>query len=665
MSRNLWRRASRPPWLMLLMACRSPEDTDTDLPIDTDPVEDTDPCEAIPLWADEDGDRYGNPLRGTVACPGEGLVENDGDCDDADPLVNPVAVEVCNGRDDDCDGTESDAPDVVTWRADGDRDGFGGDEVETSCTAPFGTVRAGGDCDDADPAVRPGADEVCNGLDDDCDGLADDGAEGETIWRPDDDNDGYGATEGGLTTCRAPTGWTSNGGDCDDAAPDVNPSETEICADGVDQNCDQLAYGCGAGGLMELGLWGYAARSSASVAGFGAAVVGDIDLDGDGVPDVAVGSPGETSSGAGEDGVVRIWSTGWTGGTTEATAARTVWGSGDAFGWALAAGDVDGDGKGELVVGAPASALGAENGGAVVLLDEGTLTATAWGTTEGAWAGAALAVGDVDGDGSEEVLVGAPSGAPRLTATSRPGAVGVLDGLAEGALGGTWLAGEADGDEAGGALTTMDADADGVREIVAGARGADGYAGAVWITASDAASLADGLRISGDPASQAGAAVAAADLDGDGHDDLAVGASGGAGALYVFAGPITDADLAGASASRAGLVPGDAAGSALAAAGDVNDDGLPDLLVGAPGDASAGPASGAAYLLYGGLSGAAALDESAATFLGSADEAAAGASVAAAGDLDADGYPDVLVGGPSSSFGTGGQVWLVFGGPGL
>jgi subtilisin family serine protease len=99
------------------------------------------------------------------------------DCDDLEPSVHPDADETCNERDDDCDGeTDEDAVDVQPWYADADGDGFGDAAAETwACSPPSGHTDDATDCDDADGAISPGADEVCNDVDDDCDGEADEG----------------------------------------------------------------------------------------------------------------------------------------------------------------------------------------------------------------------------------------------------------------------------------------------------------------------------------------------------------------------------------------------------------------------------------------------------------------------------------------------------------
>lgn len=130
------------------------------------------------------------------------------DCDDTDGAIFPGQTEICNGLDDDCDGSVDEGFDM-------DGDGFG------TCT----TDPALKDCDDNSDKVYPGATERCgmegtgNGIDDDCDGYTD-----ETC-RPCDDDDGDGD---GVTECE---------GDCNDENPNVSPLKEEVC-DGLDTDCN-------------------------------------------------------------------------------------------------------------------------------------------------------------------------------------------------------------------------------------------------------------------------------------------------------------------------------------------------------------------------------------------------------------------------------------------
>ena len=161
----------------------------------------------LTFYPDLDGDGFGAgaAVEGCVVPPG--FVDNDDDCNDTDPAVNPDAEEVCNAVDDNCDG---DVDEGLTF--DDDDDGF------TSLDSCEGSRD---DCDDTDPAVNPGEAEVCNGIDDNCSGTADEGLDF------DDDGDGFNS----LDSCDSPV-------DCDDGDADVNPGADEVCGDGVDNDCD-------------------------------------------------------------------------------------------------------------------------------------------------------------------------------------------------------------------------------------------------------------------------------------------------------------------------------------------------------------------------------------------------------------------------------------------
>ena len=176
----------------------------------------------------------------------EGVVDEDGDgfdvdsdCDDNDPAVRPDATEICNGIDDDCDElTDEDVG--FDFYADGDSDGFGAGDAVVACEAPEGHVEDATDCDDADDAVNPDADEICNGIDDDCDGDIDTDAVDAETWYADADGDGYGDPATSETTCDARSGWLSDSSDCDDLNAAVHPDADEIC-NGIDDDCDGAA----------------------------------------------------------------------------------------------------------------------------------------------------------------------------------------------------------------------------------------------------------------------------------------------------------------------------------------------------------------------------------------------------------------------------------------
>lgn len=212
-------------------------------PLDCD---DGDPNVGALVWyVDADGDGYGNPqVQQDVCDPPEGWVADGSDCDDGDAAIHPSATEVCNGRDDDCDGEADDGIAVPTWFEDGDLDTYGDPETPTSaCEAPPGTVGNGDDCDDGDAKINPAAVEVCNTVDDDCDGDVDlDDADmdvSEHTWFFDGDLDTWGTDELTAVACEGPAEFVDRGGDCDDGNAAIHPGATEVC-NGDDDDCDTV-----------------------------------------------------------------------------------------------------------------------------------------------------------------------------------------------------------------------------------------------------------------------------------------------------------------------------------------------------------------------------------------------------------------------------------------
>jgi hypothetical protein len=204
-------------------------------------LEDDEAVDAQLWFEDGDQDGYGDPDQESAACePPSGYVADGSDCDDNDDDVSPAAAELCNGLDDDCNGLvdEGEASDAPIWYSDGDGDGYG-DEASplASCDMPGGYSADSTDCNDGDAEASPGAVEQCNGADDDCDGDTDEDAEGETAYYLDADGDGYGSADSPSDFCLLPEGYAEEGLDCDDANPEISPSQPEICDD-IDNNCD-------------------------------------------------------------------------------------------------------------------------------------------------------------------------------------------------------------------------------------------------------------------------------------------------------------------------------------------------------------------------------------------------------------------------------------------
>jgi alpha-tubulin suppressor-like RCC1 family protein len=160
------------------------------------------------------------------------------DCDDEDPATFPGAPEVCDGRDNDCDGIGDDGTDSTVWYPDLDRDGYGDPDGTTLmvCEPPPGYVLRSGDCDDSSADINPGVADECDDRDGDCDGVIDEDAERTTFY-PDVDEDGYGDSENPVLACQLREGLVSGAGDCDDTTELVSPAVDEVC-NSVDDDCD-------------------------------------------------------------------------------------------------------------------------------------------------------------------------------------------------------------------------------------------------------------------------------------------------------------------------------------------------------------------------------------------------------------------------------------------
>ena len=190
------------------------------------------------FYADADGDGFGDPDTAIEACSAPADHTNSAtDCDDTDADVFPGATEVCDGLDNNCDGTEDEGV-GGEWAYDLDGDGFGDpDNTVTGCEAPDNTVDLADatDCDDSAGDVFPGALEVCNEIDDNCDEVVDEGV--QSTYYIDTDGDGWGALSPTTDACAEPEGYSALPGDCDDSNAHVSPDATEVCNE-LDDDCD-------------------------------------------------------------------------------------------------------------------------------------------------------------------------------------------------------------------------------------------------------------------------------------------------------------------------------------------------------------------------------------------------------------------------------------------
>ncbi len=514
--------------------------------------------------------------------------------------------------------------------ADGDGDGWGGAaQVVEGASCEAGTVATGGDCDDADATRSPGEVERCDGRDDDCDGAVDQPVPADApAWYADRDGDGFGDPAVRMAACDPPDPYVADATDCDDAAADAFPGGVERCEDGLDNDCAGDGDGlCRLSGDLRLdditdATW----RGESEHEALGLAEYpGDLDLDGS--LDVLA-----ASWSADRAVVFRGFTAPLTGGTS-ADATLTLQPSAGVY-WEADA--VVADAPLE-VGGCGAVVLGGERGdpgpGAVWILSGCAGTRSeADAVVEGAEADAGLfgaAVAAIpDGAGAAELLVGAP------------GSV-MIDGASRDEHGRVYLFQDP--------LNELDA-------VDADAR-FDTPATAEW--------MALGQRL------------CAADFDGDGLSDAAMSAPrydlfrGGAlpswapnGAVFVafapFAAVTALAGEDGTAGDSVAVYTSDTTagrlGSELACGGDLDGDGLPELVIGDPDRYASG---GRVYVAMPRAPGSAPAADLATQFSGSASYESLGGVLASAGDLDGDGRDDVALRAMNEA-GTDGVVHLFY-----
>ncbi|MCP4809296.1 MAG: hypothetical protein GY913_12040 [Proteobacteria bacterium] len=570
------------------------------------------------FYEDADADGYGTETTVDACEVPAGYAAEDGDCDDAEAAVNPGAVEVCNGIDDDCDGdADTDATDATTWWVDADGDGHGGSSFSyTQCEAPSGTVDNSDDCDDLDADVSPDGTEVCNDVDDDCNGSIDDNATDWDTWYADSDSDGYGDASSTTEDCDEPSGYTDDDTDCDDTDSAVYPGAPEVPADGTDQSCDGVD-GCtdlDCDGTAEIVFGQYYTGSSYDTTSYIYTQTGGAyddssrtaldthgtldhvaeDFDQDGYVDIVFASYYSSTDGYAGDAVV-YW-----GSASGHSASDTTELPSDGI-WHMLADDLDGDGYTDLVLGTYYDGSG-YTGDSVVYYGSATGFDASAGEELDSNSVVKQATGDLNGDGYTDLVL-----------CSYYGSTYVHYGSASGFTSSGTVSAAACYD-----VEVSDLNGDGYDDAVFGRYSTLGYI--YWGTSSGiSASYLDTLTTG------YARGVEIADMDGDGYDDVVFG--GYSSTTYVY----YNSSIGFSSSVYTGL---STYGCWDVQVADLDSDGYPEVVCPVHYDGSYYTDS---LVFWGSASGP---DDSDVTELETE-----GSINVAIGDLDADGYPELVFSG--------------------
>ncbi|MCU0859669.1 MAG: Ig-like domain-containing protein [Thermoplasmata archaeon] len=390
------------------------------------------------------------------------------------------------------------------------------------------------------------------------------------------------------------------------------------------------------------------------------------DIDGDGVAELIVGAPSDGTNG-GLSGAVMIYD----GGVLDDTPEVTILGSrGEQFGWSVAyAGDLNSDGRGDLVIGAPFNDTAASDAGTAYVFNGASIASIkdrAWnanlrigGSTAGESFGFAVAaVGDLNSDGYDDIAVGAPlSGAGRVAV--------YYGGSPMDATADKSFSGATTGDRYGSSIAGgINVDGTVSPDLAVGAPMSSSAKGAVQVILNPAKSTPKYVTLAGSTINgNFGNSLAMLDFDDDSYGDLAVGAPGeSAGKVYIYHGSSISGKFDNtADKTFVGEMSNDRFGYSICA-GDPRTDLMTDLVVGAPYNDDAYADAGKVYVFFGNSTADTDADEVA---TGLSIGAQFGFSVASGehqvADFDGDAAADFIVGAPLNGTTYSGSAHLFLG----